>query len=74
MQGVMDCCRWSVQVVLRPEPTKGNAIAQETLGSRAHLWLVDALSPLARDYENLPQTAETLIYLAMIRIMVRRLA
>ncbi|MBW4515207.1 MAG: transposase, partial [Timaviella obliquedivisa GSE-PSE-MK23-08B] len=27
-----------------------------------------------KDYEHLPQTSETLIYLAMIRIMVRRLA
>jgi hypothetical protein len=29
---------------------------------------------LTRDYEKLPATSETLIYLAMIRIMVRRLA
>jgi transposase len=29
---------------------------------------------LVRDYERLPETSETLIYLAMIRIMVRRLA
>ncbi|MBW4645797.1 MAG: transposase, partial [Goleter apudmare HA4340-LM2] len=29
---------------------------------------------LVRDYELLPQTSETFIYLAMIRIMVRRLA
>jgi len=29
---------------------------------------------LVRDYELLPETAETFIYLAMIRLMVRRLA
>ncbi len=29
---------------------------------------------LVRDYELLPETSETFIYLAMIRIMVRRLA
>jgi plasmid stabilization system protein ParE len=29
---------------------------------------------LTRYYEKLPATSETLIYLAMIRIMVRRLA
>ncbi|MBF2036443.1 MAG: transposase, partial [Leptolyngbyaceae cyanobacterium T60_A2020_046] len=29
---------------------------------------------LGRDYELLPETSETLIYLAMIRIMVRQLA
>jgi hypothetical protein len=27
-----------------------------------------------RDYEVLPETSETFIYLAMIRIMLRRLA
>ncbi|MEP1079450.1 transposase, partial [Leptolyngbya sp. PL-A3] len=29
---------------------------------------------LVRDYEHLSETSETFIYLAMIRIMVRRLA
>ncbi|MBE8987891.1 IS5/IS1182 family transposase, partial [Nostoc sp. LEGE 12450] len=29
---------------------------------------------LSKDYERLPQTSETFIYIAMIRIMVRRLA
>jgi len=29
---------------------------------------------LVRDYELLPQTSETFVYLAIIRIMVRRLA
>nr|MBW4631321.1 IS5/IS1182 family transposase [Iphinoe sp. HA4291-MV1]MBW4636120.1 IS5/IS1182 family transposase [Iphinoe sp. HA4291-MV1]MBW4636581.1 IS5/IS1182 family transposase [Iphinoe sp. HA4291-MV1] len=29
---------------------------------------------LVRDYELLPETSETFIYIAMIRIMVRRLA
>ncbi|NRB07084.1 MAG: transposase, partial [Richelia sp.] len=29
---------------------------------------------LSKDYERLPETSDTLIYIAMIRIMVRRLA
>ena len=29
---------------------------------------------LSKDYERLPETAETLIYVAMSRLMVRRLA
>ncbi|NRB07209.1 MAG: transposase, partial [Richelia sp.] len=29
---------------------------------------------LSKDYERLPETSETLIYIAMIRIMVRGLA
>jgi transposase len=29
---------------------------------------------LSKDYERLPQTSKTFIYVAMIRIMIRRLA
>jgi hypothetical protein len=29
---------------------------------------------MAKDYERLPETGEALIYAAMIRLMVRRLA
>ncbi|MBW4571149.1 MAG: IS5/IS1182 family transposase, partial [Tolypothrix carrinoi HA7290-LM1] len=28
----------------------------------------------SKDYERLPETSETFIYIAMIRIMIRRLA
>lgn len=71
---VMDVCRWLVQVVLRPEQTQGFVlvkkrwIVERTLG-----WLMGCRR-LVRDYECLPETAETFIYLAMIRIMVRWLA
>lgn len=71
---VMDVCRWIVQVVLRPEQSQGFVllkkrwVVERTLG-----WLMRCRR-LVRDYEVLPQTSETFIYLAMIRIMVRRLA
>ena len=74
MQWVMDTCRWIVQVVLRPEQTlwfvllKKRWVVERTFG-----WLMGSRR-LVRDYELLPATSETLIYLAMIRIMVRRLA
>lgn len=74
MQWVMNVCRCIVQVVLRPEQTKGFVllkkrwVVERTLG-----WLVWCRR-LNKDYELLPETAETFIYLAMIRIMVRRLA
>lgn len=74
MMWVMDVCRWIVQVVLRPEQSKGFVllkkrwVVERTLG-----WLMGCRR-LVRDYELLPETSETLIYLAMIRIMVRRLA
>jgi putative transposase len=74
MQWVMDYCCWIVQVVLRPQQRQGFVllpkrwVVKRTLG-----WLVWCRR-LNKDYELLPQTAETLIYLAMIRIMVKRLA
>ncbi len=48
MQWVMDFCRWIIQVVLRPEQTKGNTKAQKTLGGRTHLRLVDGISAISQ--------------------------
>lgn len=74
MQWVMDTCRWIVQVVLRPEQTKGFVLLKKRwVVERTFGWLMGSRR-LVRDYELLPATSETLIYLAMIRIMVRRLA
>lgn len=74
MQWVMDTCRWIVQVVLRPEQTKGFVLLKKRwVVERTFGWLMHSRR-LVRDYELLPQTSETFIYLAMIRLMVRRLA
>ena len=74
MRWVVDVYRWIVQVALQPEQTKGFVLLKKrwvvegTFG-----WLMGARR-LVRDYEVLPETSETLIYIAMIRLMVRRLA
>jgi transposase len=74
MMWVMDVCRWIVQVVLRPEQTKGFVLLKKRwVVERTFGWLMGCRR-LVRDYELLPATSETLIYLAMIRIMVKRLA
>lgn len=74
MMWVMDVCRWIVQVVLRPEQTKGFLVLKKRwVVERTFGWLMGCRR-LVRDYERLPETSETFIYLAMIRIMVRRLA
>lgn len=74
MQWVMDFCRWIIQVVLRPEQTKGFTLLKKRwVVERTYGWLMGSRR-LVRDYELLPETSETFIYLAMIRIMVRRLA
>lgn len=74
MQWVMDVCHWIVQVVLRPEQTQGFVLLKKRwVVERTFGWLMGCRR-LVRDYELLPETSETFIYLAMIRIMVRRLA
>jgi transposase len=74
MQWVMDVCHWIVQVVLRPKEHQGFVLLRKRwVVERTFGWFM-ACRRLVRDYELLPQTSETFIYLAMIRIMVRRLA
>ncbi|CDN13300.1 Mobile element protein [Richelia intracellularis] len=74
MEWVMNVCRWIIQVVLRPEQTRGFVllkkrwVVEPTLG-----WLM-GYGGLVRDYELLPETSETFIYIAMSRIMVKQLA
>jgi transposase len=59
---------------MRPEGCKGfHLLARRWVVERTFAWL-SRCRRLSRDYEVLPQTSETWIYIAMIRIMVRRLA
>lgn len=74
MMWVMDVCRWIVQVVLRPEQTTGFVLLKKRwVVERTFGWMMSTRR-LVRDYELLPETSETFIYLAMFRIMVRQLA
>ncbi len=74
MQWVMNFCRWIVQVVLRSQEAKGFVLLKKRwVVERTFGWLMGCRR-LVRDYELLPATSETFIYLAMIRIMVQRLA
>lgn len=74
LRWVMDACRWIVQVVLRPHERKGFVLLPKRwVVERTFGWL-NWCRRLSKEYEQLPETTETFIYLAMIRIMVRRLA
>ncbi len=74
MHWAMDVCRGPEQVVLRPQEHKGFVLLPKRwVVERTFGWLVGCRR-LTRDYELLTETSETLIYLAMIRMMVRRLA
>ena len=74
MMWVMDMCHWVVQVVLRPLEHKGFVLLPKRwVVERTFGWL-SWCRRLSRDHEGLPETSEMWIYIAMIRIMVRRLA
>lgn len=71
---VIDTFRWIVEIVLRPLEKKGFVhLPKRWVVERTFGWL-NWCRRLSKDYEHLPETSETFIYIAMIRIMVRRLA
>ena len=74
LQWVMDTLHWVVQVVLRPEQTKGFVLLKKRwVVERTFGWL-NWYRRLSKDYEHLPETSEVMVYIAMIRLMARRLA
>ena len=74
LQWAMDRFRWVIQVVLRPKETKGFVLVKKR-------WVVERTfgwwnwcRRLSKDYERLTASSEAIIYISMIRFMVRRLA
>lgn len=74
LQWVMDTCRWIVLLVKRPEAAKGFVLLPKR-------WVVERTfgwwcwyRRLNVDYEYLPESSEAMIQIAMVRLMVRRLA
>ena len=71
---VMDTCHWIVDVVLRPNGSKGFVLLPKRWTvERTYGWL-HWCRRLNVDYERLPASAEAFIHIAMIRLMLRRLA
>jgi putative transposase len=65
---------WKLEVVEKPKDQVGfQILPKRWIVERTFAWLVRQRR-LARDYERLPETSESFIYAAMIRLMVRRLA
>lgn len=48
MQWVMDFCRWIVQVVLRPEQTKGFVLLKKRWVVERNAWLADGVSAIGQ--------------------------
>ena len=71
---VRKVCGWDLELVRRPPD-------QDTFEVLPHRWVVERTFAwlgryrrLSKDYEELPQTTEAWIYVAMTGLMLRRLA
>ncbi len=66
--------RRSLQVVLRPDEQRGFVVLpRRWVIERTFAWLSQARR-LSKDYEELVSSSEAMIYITMIRLMLRRLA
>ena len=71
---VREKCQWILEIKKRPEGVKGFVVVpRRWVVERTFAWLL-SYRRLCCDYEQLPKTSETMVYVAMIHIMVRRLA
>lgn len=71
---LMDAFPWVVQVVLHPEPPQGFVVLKKRwIVERTFGWL-NWYRLLSKDYQRLPENSEAMIYISMIRLMLRRLA
>jgi putative transposase len=67
-------CHFRLQPVLRPKNQQGFAVLpRRWVVERTFAWITQCRR-LGKDYEVLTESSEALIYIAMIRLMVRRLA
>jgi transposase len=74
MKWTMDTYHWVLETVKRSDNAKGFVLLPKRwVVERTWGWL-NWCRRLSKDYEILPETAETFIYVAMIRIMLKRLA
>jgi len=65
---------WTLEVVKRPQDAAGfTLLSKRWIVERTFAWLGRSRR-LSKDYEALPESSEAMIYLAMSRIMLRRLA
>ncbi len=71
---VLQHCGWLVEVIKRSDDTKGFVVLpRRWVVERTFGWLV-RFRRLSRDYEELAETSEAMIYAAMVRIMLKRIA
>ena len=73
MEWVSQHLRFVLRVTLRPAGAKGFVLLPRSWGVERTLAWLNQSRRLRKDYERLPQSSEAMIYLAMTRLMLRRL-
>ena len=74
LRWAMDNLRLIIWMVLRPKQSKGFILLKKRwVVERTFGWL-NWYRRLSKDYERKPASAEAMVYIAMIRLMARRLA
>lgn len=70
---VMEKCNWIFEIVKRTELHKFVVLPKRWIVERTFGWICK-YRRMSKDYEYLTDTSESMIYLCMIRNMVKRLA
>jgi len=71
---VKEFADWTLEIVRRSDAAEGfELLPHRWIVERTFAWL-SRYRRLSKDYEFYPQTAENFIYLAMINLMLHRLA
>lgn len=71
---VLALAGWVFAVITRPDDVQGfSVLPRRWVVERTFAWL-GRYRRLSKDYEELTETSEAMIYAAMVRLMVRRLA
>lgn len=71
---VKTTCGWTLEIIKRSDDTKGfKVLPRRWVVERTFGWL-GRYRRLSKDYEGLPECSESMVYIAMTHIMLRRLA
>lgn len=73
VQWTMAVCKWVLEIVKRTDDVKGfTVLPRRWVVERSLAWYTRCRR-LTRDFEGLEETTEAWVYLASIRLMLRRL-
>lgn len=74
IEWVKTVCSWVLEIVKRTDDVKGfKVLPRRWVVERTFGWL-NRYRRLAKDYERTPESSETMVQIAMIRVMLTRLA